>query len=170
MRYRDYSKKGYVYYCICECGKRITADSTYCKSCAHKGERNARYKGGFITKAGYKVIVVEGKKYLEHRYVWEQHNGKIPKDYQIHHINKNKSDNRITNLELLKSTEHRALKHITNKKGLLRVCTCCNKKLELTQNFPPRRNKLGLIAGYRGRCKDCWRKHQTEHMRKWRDK
>jgi hypothetical protein len=41
-----------------------------------------------------------------HRYVWENEKGKIPPGWDIHHINENKADNRIENLECLPKSEH----------------------------------------------------------------
>ena len=43
---------------------------------------------------------------LMHRYVWEKEVGKIPSGWDIHHINENKADNRIENLECLPKAEH----------------------------------------------------------------
>lgn len=43
---------------------------------------------------------------LMHRYVWEKNYGKIPLNYDIHHINQLKHDNRIENLECLPKSEH----------------------------------------------------------------
>lgn len=43
---------------------------------------------------------------LMHRYVWENERYKIPKGFDIHHINGIKSDNRIENLECLSKSEH----------------------------------------------------------------
>jgi hypothetical protein len=43
---------------------------------------------------------------LMHRYVWEKEKGKIPIDWDIHHLNNDKSDNRIDNLECLSKSEH----------------------------------------------------------------
>jgi len=40
------------------------------------------------------------------RYIWEQVNGKIPEGYVIHHVNKDRLDDRIENLLLLSPTEH----------------------------------------------------------------
>ena len=47
-----------------------------------------------------------GNRELMHRYVWEKYNGKIPKGYDIHHRNRDKSDNSIENLELIQHSEH----------------------------------------------------------------
>lgn len=44
-----------------------------------------------------------------HVYVWEHYNGKIPKGYHVHHIDEDKSNNSIENLELLSSSEHLSL-------------------------------------------------------------
>ena len=170
-RYRDYSKTEYSYYSLCEdCNSKVNAGSRFCKQCFQKGERNSRFKGGHKRKDGYIILSIDGKKILEHRYIWEKHNGKIPKGYDVHHKNEIKDDNRPENLELIRKTYHRSLRHIKNKKGLIRECSDCKSKLELTKNFPPRKNKLGIIAGYRGRCNKCWRNHIAQKMRKWRNK
>lgn len=41
-----------------------------------------------------------------HRYVWEHYNGEIPEGYHIHHKNHDKSDNDISNLELVSAEKH----------------------------------------------------------------
>lgn len=41
-----------------------------------------------------------------HRYVWEFYNNKIPTGYQIHHIDYNKENNNIENLQILSIKEH----------------------------------------------------------------
>jgi len=43
-----------------------------------------------------------------HRYIWEYHNGEIPKGYQIHHIDHDKSNNDISNLSLTSGKAHRS--------------------------------------------------------------
>lgn len=43
-----------------------------------------------------------------HRYVWEKHNGPIPKGYQIHHKDGDPLNNDISNLECLSVAEHRS--------------------------------------------------------------
>lgn len=50
-----------------------------------------------------------------HQYIWEKHNGTIPKGYQVHHINHNPDDNRIENLQLMTTEEH-VKHHIEHKR------------------------------------------------------
>lgn len=44
-----------------------------------------------------------------HRHVWTYHNGTIPKGYEVHHIDEDKSNNDISNLQLLTKAEHMRL-------------------------------------------------------------
>lgn len=69
-------------------------------------------KIGTINKKGYKVIVKGNtkfphKRYLEHRMIMELHIGrKLSIDETIHHINGNKLDNKIENLQIISRSEH----------------------------------------------------------------
>lgn len=42
---------------------------------------------GSIRRDGYVEVKVNGKSELAHRVIWEMHNGKIPENMQIDHIN-----------------------------------------------------------------------------------
>lgn len=59
-------------------------------------------------KSKYEEVRVNGKRYLKHRYIWEQHNGPIPDGYEVHHKDLNSHNNDITNLELMKIHDHRS--------------------------------------------------------------
>lgn len=65
------------------------------------------YKGGTVSKKGYRYISISGKRVLEHRYIVEQFfKIKLSKRQQVHHINHNKLDNRIENLMIMDICEH----------------------------------------------------------------
>lgn len=70
---------------------------------------------GISDKGYYRITSVkEGNcgKYL-HRLIYEKYKGDIPKGYVVHHINGNRIDNSIENLELLTRTDHSKL-HMEN--------------------------------------------------------
>lgn len=73
---------------------------------------------GTICKNGYRLITINNRRVYEHRLVWEQHYGEIPKGYHIHHKNGNKLDNSIENLELINAKEHVREHAIHNNLGL----------------------------------------------------
>ena len=54
---------------------------------------------------GYYLCTQKPRKRL-HKYVWEFYNGEIPKGYDIHHIDGDKSNNAISNLQLIESHAH----------------------------------------------------------------
>jgi hypothetical protein len=113
--------------CLCDCGNykecnliHLTYDKT--KSCGCLlgkwakeacGEKNPNWKGGRrIESSGYIEIYNPGhpkarnNRYIkEHRLVMEKSLGRyLTKDESVHHINGNKTDNDISNLELWSSS------------------------------------------------------------------
>lgn len=79
-----------------------------------------KYENGYAIVDGYKFRKdfktgyylsgsIKGKRYRLHRYIYEKYKGKIPKGYEIHHIDKNKDNNTIENLQLLTSKKHKEI-------------------------------------------------------------
>lgn len=76
-------------------------------------EQKRNVKGQFVYTTGggiYKRRIINGKNLQSSRYTWEQYYGKkIPKGYVIHHINGNKQDDRIENLECMSYLKHNGI-------------------------------------------------------------
>jgi len=83
-----------------------------------QGSKADNFKGGLQKQAnGYIRYYPEGcggkqgrRPYvLYHRFVWEQAFGKLPLGWQVHHLNGDKSDNRLENLKAMPVKEHYSL-------------------------------------------------------------
>ena len=96
------------------------------RSNARKGEKCCNWKGGkYKTPKGY--IEIKKPEYpkannrgyvLEHIFVFEEKTGLIvPDNCCIHHLNGNKSDNRIENLCLMLTTAHTTYHNIERCKA-----------------------------------------------------
>ena len=103
-----------------DCGKQTTG--RHCKRCRKcwrlvKGENHPRWKGGRIFCHGYTLVrkpehprARPDGYVLEHVVVMEQKLGRPLKDGEIiHHIDRNKSNNRPENLALTTNRTHMAL-------------------------------------------------------------
>ena len=92
------------------------------RPCADLGRARTRVPNEEF-KARYRQKTLPGgRKMLEHRWVVEQHLGrKLERWEQVHHINHDRLDNRIENLEVVTSAEHgmRHTVHPTEKKCVI---------------------------------------------------
>ena len=57
-------------------------------------------------KKGHRTVNLFGKKYMEHRVIWEMHNGPIPEGMYIDHIDQNASNNLLSNMRIVTMTEN----------------------------------------------------------------
>lgn len=89
-----------------------------------------KFLEGNVNKHGYVVVTlkcIDGKQRLfrYHRALWYLAYGEIPENYQINHINENKTDNRLCNLELV--TPKQNCNHATRNE---RMATKLSKPVE----------------------------------------
>jgi hypothetical protein len=65
---------------------------------------------GSVTKRGYRrVHTPGGRRTFEHVLVWEAHHGPLPAGMEIHHVNRDKLDNRVENLRAVTRLEHKRI-------------------------------------------------------------
>lgn len=80
-------------------------------------------------KSGYVAVKFSGREFRLHRIVWEAFNGKIPDKMEINHIDGDKKNNRLDNLECV--TRSQNLKH-AYATGLMDVSGDKNPNAKLT--------------------------------------
>ncbi len=125
--------------CACGCGGMVTecksngqprypkhGDKLYLPNHRPRGEDHHLWKGGhYKNSSGYIFIYLPEHPrankdgcVLEHRYVWEQFNGRLLKTNEVvHHINGVRDDNRIENLIVLTKNKHSSL-HVKERGGI----------------------------------------------------
>jgi hypothetical protein len=109
-------------------------------------------------KTGYYLSnkTLKGKRCRIHRYIWEKYNGEIPKGYHVHHKDLNKSNNDISNLELVLFKNHLSLH------GRERV----EKDVEWFDNF----RELGIEAAKEWHKSKEGREWHKDHYEQCKDK
>lgn len=167
---------------ICRCGCKeqipIRSDKGFLRQFVHhhnsRLQGNPNWGGGFrITQSGYKMNKAPDHPYstkdgyvMEHRLVYEEHltelNGiktYLHPSIEIHHINKQKQDNRIENLQLLTKSEHTKLHHDEIDYYSGRICSRCKSdKTSLAKN---KGNKpIWLKMDDKMFCRNCYRKER----------
>jgi len=97
------------------CGKLFmtTRNKFCCVECVnqYKKKTGMLKKDGYWFENGYKTLYLEGNGSIkEHIKIMEDHIGRKLYDNEVvHHINENKKDNRLENLQLMTKSEHSSL-------------------------------------------------------------
>lgn len=124
-------------------------------------DKSPAWNGGkFIDKDGYVMVLMPEHKFCntrgyvrEHRLVMEKKLGRyLEPNEVVHHIDKNRKNNNIDNLQLFKSNgEHTRLE---NSKDLSdRICSNCGSSETAIK-------KNGRPYWCRGMCRKCYRRWQ----------
>ncbi len=127
-----------------------------------------------IKSDGYYRRVVwnkgHAKECLLHVDVWTFFNGKIPTGHEIHHVDGNKSNNEIENLQCMSKAEHTRL-HMLARPLIKHVCEKCGREFfsrspnaKLCSN---RCNRAAWVAAHQEErvCVICGRKFSTYYER-----
>ena len=101
-----------------KCNGKKDYRSKMCNKCRfiYNHPRKGTGVDRYVTKNGYITIMINNKSVYEHRYIMEKSLGrKLTRDDHIHHIDHDRSNNDLSNLELLSCREHHQL-HISKYK------------------------------------------------------
>lgn len=131
--------------CACGCGELIHSISyrgipiRFKHGHNSRGKNNPMYKNGLRIGKYISVMTTEKhrngrlKTKYQHRLIMEQHIGrKLTAKEDVHHIDGNKHNNDISNLQLLLKSEHTIITHTIDKSN--RLCVLCNKKTRINKN------------------------------------
>lgn len=133
-----------------------------------------------ISKYGYvrvKLFVERGKSrvFFVHRLVYETYVADVPKGMQIDHINGVKTDNNLSNLELVTPSENRQrccdmklqnFKKLVDDDTLVKMileAVECGNKDKVSRKYGLGRNFLSQVFLKQGR-KDIWEREELKHI------
>lgn len=83
----------------------------------NKGRGRKGCVAGTKHNQGYFSLSIDKERYLAHRLVWMIHHGEIPKGFEIDHIDRDRSNTKISNLRMV--TRHHNNGNMSKQKGKL---------------------------------------------------
>ena len=118
--------------------------SVACYGESRRGKRREwNYRSARTIIKGYVWIrpdPLKGRAIQEHRWVMEQHLGRPLEKWEVvHHINHDRSDNRIENLQVYENHSVHMRRHVSDG-----ICIQCGCEINVTHHSL-------------GKCRKCWR-------------
>ena len=100
-------------------------------------------RAGSVRKDGYRRVVIGNKEYNEHRIIWKLAHGEDTGGLPLDHINRNRNDNRLTNL-----------RKVTNKQNQRNKGVSINNSTGVTGISFHRRGYYACIRCWTGKSKN----------------
>lgn len=142
-----------------------------------KSQSDYNGRGIWYESKGYACVDIDGRTCKVHILVWESANGKKPDGYEIHHIDGNKTNFDLRNLELLSRSDHQRVHagwvRDTTGNWIAKPCTECESILPLNAFYP-----RGLNRTPSAKCRECHKaacttyntKHYQQNKHKWQER
>lgn len=115
---------------------------------------------GSINGRGYRIVYFNGRKVLEHIAVAESILGKkLPKGAEVHHVNRNRLDNRPENLVICPDIKYHKLLHV--RMDALEACGNANyRKCPFCKGYDDTTNMVHNTAARYFYHRECRREYK----------